>query len=71
MRRPLRPTSRRPELTRRVLAEYHSLLPHATLEAKIRAAEVELRGQVSPGSLDEMIHRLAGYRLSERAGPER
>lgn len=71
MRRPLSPAGRRDELTRRPAAEYDSVLPRETAEAEIRAAEVELRGQVPPGSLDGMIRRPAGYRHNERAGPER
>jgi hypothetical protein len=71
MRRPLSPAGRRSELTRRLAVEYDGVLPQVTVEAEVRAAETELRGQVPAGSLDEMIHRLAGYRLAERVGAER
>lgn len=71
MRRPVSPGGGRSELTRRLSVEYHGVLSQMTVDAEVRAAEVELRGQVPLGSLDEMVHRLAGYRLSERAGAGR
>jgi hypothetical protein len=71
MRRPVSPRGGRSELTRLLSAEYDGLLSQTTVEAEVQAAEVELRGQVPPGSLDEMVHRLAGYRLSARAGAGR
>jgi hypothetical protein len=41
------------------------VLPRVAVEAMVEEAAAELRGQVPPGSLDEMVHRLAGYRLRE------
>lgn len=53
---------------RQLSAEFAGILPHVIVEAEVAAAEAELRGQVPPGSLDELLHRLAGHRLRERVG---
>jgi hypothetical protein len=66
MRGPLDRTGRR-EVARRLAVEFDGLLPQAAVDAEVEAAEIELRGQIPPGSLDEMLHRLAGHRLRERA----
>lgn len=49
----------------RKLAEEFDGLPSAAVEAVVEEAATELRGQVHPGSFDELVHRLAGYRLRE------
>jgi hypothetical protein len=67
MRGPLDHAGRQ-EVARRLTVEFDGVLPRVAVEAEVEAAEPELRGQVPPGSLDEMVHRLAGQRLRERAG---
>lgn len=47
----------------RQLTQEFAGLPPAAVEAMVAEAAAELRGQVPPGSLDEMVHRLARYRL--------
>ncbi len=49
----------------RRLAEEFDGLALAAVEAMVEEAAAELRGQVPSGSFDEMVHRLAGYRLRE------
>ena len=61
-------TGRRDAVARRLTAEFDGVLPCVIVEAEVAAAEAELRGQVPPGSLDELLHHLAGYRLRQRAG---
>jgi hypothetical protein len=68
MRRPIDPA--RHEVVRQLSAEFHGVLSPFTIAAEVVAAESELRGQVPPGSLDEMLHRLAGQRLRELAGAQ-
>ncbi len=68
MRPPLGAAEQRSEVTRRLTDEFAGVLPPRTVQAEVESAEVELRGQVPPGSLDELLHRLAGHRLRERAG---
>jgi hypothetical protein len=53
---------------RQLSAEFDGILPRVIVEAEVAVAEAELRGQVPSGSLDELLHRLAGHRLRERAG---
>ena len=59
---------RRDAVARRLSVEFDGVLPCVIVEAEVAAAEAELRGQVPPGALDEMLHRLAGYRLRQRVG---
>jgi hypothetical protein len=59
---------RRDAVARRLSVEFDGVLPCAIVEAEVAASEAELRGQVPPGSLDELLHHLAGYRLRQRAG---
>jgi hypothetical protein len=54
-------TARRPAL------EFDGVLPSAAVEATVEQAAAELRGQVPPGSVDELVHRLAAHRLRETA----
>jgi hypothetical protein len=64
-----RPGAGRPSVVARQLSvEFDGVLPRGIVEAEVAAAAEELRGQVPPGSLDELLHRLAGHRLRERAG---
>lgn len=44
--------------------EFAGLVPRADIESVVRAARQDLAGQVVPAALDEMLHRLAHYRLS-------
>jgi hypothetical protein len=67
MQVPLDHTGRQ-EVARRLTVEFDGVLPRVAVEAEVEAAELELRGQIPPGSLDEMLHRLARHRLRERAG---
>ena len=55
------------KVTEHLAVQFDGLHPRATVEAEVEAAELELRGQVPPGSLDELIHRLVEHRLRERA----
>jgi hypothetical protein len=47
-------------------AEFAGLLPLDTVTAEVATAERDLRGQVVPAALAEMLHRLADHRLQER-----
>jgi hypothetical protein len=51
----------------RQLAQEFDGLSTAAVEAEVEEAAAELRGQVPAGSFDELVHRLAGYRLRETA----
>lgn len=53
-------------IARQLAQEFDGLSP-AAVEAMVEEAAAELRGQVPAGSLDEMLHRLARYRLRETA----
>jgi hypothetical protein len=55
------------EVADRLAAEFEGVIPHALVDVEVGVAELELRGQVPAGSLDEMIHRLVEHRLRERA----
>lgn len=59
---------RRDAVARRLSVEFDGVLPSVIVEAEVATAEAELRGQVPPGSLDELLHHLAGYRLRQRSG---
>lgn len=52
----------------RLVAEFAGAVPPVVVRAVVEDAAAELRGQVPPGGLQEMLHRLAGQRLRERAG---
>jgi hypothetical protein len=60
--------ARRLEVVRQLAVEFDGVLSPFAVAAEVIAAEAELRGQVPPGSLDEMLHRLVGQRLRELAG---
>lgn len=46
-------------------SEYAGTVPPGLVESVVRDAERDLRGQVVPGSLGEMLHHLAAFRLQE------
>jgi hypothetical protein len=46
-------------------AEYAGVVPTPLVVAVVRDAERDLRGQVVPAALGEMLHRLAAFRLHE------
>jgi hypothetical protein len=56
------------ELTEHFNREFTPELDPDVVEAEVATAERELRGQVPPGSLEELMHRLVGWRLRQRAG---
>jgi hypothetical protein len=64
-------SDRHREVADRLAAEFEGVLPQVAVDVEVRAAELELRGQVPAGSLDEMVHRLAAHRLHERAEARR
>jgi hypothetical protein len=49
-------------------SEYDGVVPPGLVATVVRDAERDLRGQVVPGSLSEMLHRLAAFRLQELSG---
>ena len=51
--------------TEQLALEFAGIVPRANLERIVRAAKQDLEGQVVPTALDEMLHRLAHYRLTE------
>ena len=57
------------QLSAHLVDEYAGVLRRPVVEAEVAAAARELRGQVPPGSLAEMLHRLVAYRLLERVEP--
>lgn len=52
--------------TEQLAPEFAGVVPRAELESIVRTARQDLEGQVVPTALDEMLHRLAHYRLSSR-----
>jgi hypothetical protein len=52
-------------VTAHMASEFGGAVPPALVAAVVRDAERDLRGQVVPGSLGEMLHRLAAVRLQE------
>ena len=46
-------------------SEYAGIVPPGLVESVVRDAERDLHGQVAPGSLGEMLHHLAAFRLQE------
>jgi hypothetical protein len=47
-------------------AEFAGVLPPTLIRAETYRAEADLRGQVPPGSMPELVHRLARERLTQR-----
>lgn len=45
--------------------EFGETVPRADIEEVVRVARRDLDGQVPPEALDELLHRLAHYRLSQ------
>jgi hypothetical protein len=52
-------------VTAHMTSEFGEAVPPALVAAVVRDAERDLRGQVVPGSLREMLHRLAAIRIHE------
>ncbi len=52
-------------VTAHMASEFGGAVPPTLVAAVVRDAERDLRGQVVPGSLGEMLHRLAAVRLQE------
>jgi hypothetical protein len=48
-------------------AEFAGRLPFDVVSEEVATAECDLRGQVSPPALAELLHRLAEHRCHERA----
>ncbi len=46
-------------------SEYRGVVPAELVAVVVLDAERDLHGQVVPGALDEMLHRLAAIRLQE------
>ncbi|MFR9805477.1 hypothetical protein ACL02T_24800 [Pseudonocardia sp. RS010] len=46
--------------------EFAEIVPTWLVQAEVRRAESDLRGQVPGGSLPELVHRLARERLRQR-----
>jgi hypothetical protein len=59
------PTGLMGAVTARLASEFGGAVPPALVAAVVRDAERDLRGQVVPGALGEMLHRLAAVRLQE------
>jgi hypothetical protein len=57
-------------VTEHMTSTYGAIVPPAFVAAVVREAERDLRGQVVPGALGEMLHRLVAVRLEDlvRAG---
>lgn len=45
--------------------EFGETVPRTDIDEVVHAARRDLDGQVPPHALDELLHRLAHYRLSE------
>ena len=59
------PTGALDAVTEYMASEYDGVVPPALVAVVVRDAERDLRGQVVPGALGEMLHRLAAFRLHE------
>ena len=59
------PTGVMGAVTARMASEFGGAVPPTLVAAVVRDAERDLRGQVVPGALGEMLHRLAAVRLQE------
>ncbi|MHA6783288.1 hypothetical protein ACVGOW_20195 [Pseudonocardia saturnea] len=49
-----------------LVAEFGGRLDEGVVRFEVALAERELRGQAPPGAADELTHRLAAHRLSQR-----
>jgi hypothetical protein len=47
----------------RLVSEFAGMRSRDAVEAEVEAADRELRGQVPPGAVPEMLHRLVAARL--------
>ena len=52
-------------VTAHLASEFGGAVPPTLVAVVVRDAERDLRGQVVPGALGEMLHRLAAVRLQE------
>lgn len=52
-------------VTEQLAREFGETLLRADIEEVVREARRDLDGQVPPHALDELLHRLAHYRLSQ------
>jgi hypothetical protein len=59
------PTAVLRAVTAHMASEFGGAVPPSLVAAVVREAERDLRGQVVPGALGEMLHRLAAVRLQE------
>jgi hypothetical protein len=59
------PTGVMGAVTADMASEFGGAVPPTLVAAVVRDAERDLRGQVVPGALGEMLHRLAAVRLRE------
>ncbi|MDN5930516.1 MAG: hypothetical protein L0I24_05560 [Pseudonocardia sp.] len=57
------PTSTRSAVARQLTEEFSGLVPADVVSREVADAARELRGQVPTGALEELLHRLAAYRL--------
>jgi hypothetical protein len=51
-------------------AEFNGVLPRAIVSRTVLRAHQDLDGQIVPGALAEMLHRLARHRLTSLDTPE-
>lgn len=49
----------------RLYLEFHAVLPLSVVYRTVAAAEHDLQGQIVPEAWDEMVYRLAQYRLGQ------
>lgn len=60
------PTGTLGQVCEMLVREFVGCLDERTVRFEVSSAERELRGQVPPGSVEEMAHRLAAHRLRQR-----
>ncbi|QFZ19498.1 hypothetical protein [Saccharothrix syringae] len=51
------------EAVDRLADEFKGLVPETVVTSTVLGARQDLEGQIQPGALAEMLHRLARYRL--------
>lgn len=59
------PTGELHSVHEHLAAEFDGVVPPTVVAVVVRDAERDLQGQVVPGALDEMLHRLVEVRLHE------
>ena len=55
----------REEVIERLRLQFGGRVPTAVIADIVQQAEQDLHGQVTPGAMAELLHRLAVYRLTE------